>query len=415
MRPVLIKSRILLLLWVYTLYTDCSDTDSVTSDSVGTSSTIFKYLLYDVSAHEGFNLRRDVYMRLAVFIKHLNKGPIKWQLVLPSWNQLPHWKSQRAGNQRQLPWGLFFDLNSLRSYIPVIEAYEFFEDNRNVPLDQVFILQHYSDLWSENFTWDDKWDVEECRKPSKFRFSRTKPGMYTGSALGFHNIYAKNIQCVSFQGTAKLLNDIFGAFNVNFVLIEHAEIVLHDYYGSAEYWECRRSMKFSNDLINQARNFIQFTFNSTQETRVGDPYICVHFRRQDYVQSRPTQVPSVSFTAYQIKKKLEELDLNSVFVATDTTDDEFQDLRRKLFPFKTIRYEPSQAVLQKYKDGGVAIIEQIICSHARYFIGSIESTFSFRIQEERELLKMNPDTTFNRLCGDTEEHCQQPTRWRLVH
>lgn len=54
----------------------------------------------------------------------------------------------------------------------------------------------------------------------------------------------------------------------SFVLIEHAEIVLHDYYGSAEYWECRRSMKFSNDLINLARNFIQFTFNSTQETRV---------------------------------------------------------------------------------------------------------------------------------------------------
>lgn len=123
-------------------------------------------MLYDVNAHEGFNLRRDVYMRLAVFIKHLNKGPVKWQLVkiefflrfgfvkvlmlnlyspqvLPSWNQLPHWRSQRAGNQRQLPWGLFFDLNSLRSYIPVIEAYEFFEGNsQDVCLISVIITEN---------------------------------------------------------------------------------------------------------------------------------------------------------------------------------------------------------------------------------------------------------------------------------
>lgn len=45
MRPVFIKDRILLLLWIYNLYTDCSDTDSVTSDNAGTSTTIFKYIL----------------------------------------------------------------------------------------------------------------------------------------------------------------------------------------------------------------------------------------------------------------------------------------------------------------------------------------------------------------------------------
>jgi hypothetical protein len=31
-----------------------------------------------------------------------------------------------------------------------------------------------------------------------------------------------------------------------------------------------------------------------------------------------------------------------------------------------LRYEPSKVVKQTHKDGGVAIIEQIICSHARY-------------------------------------------------
>lgn len=47
----------------------------------------------------------------------------------------------------------------------------------------------------------------------------------------------------------------------------------------------------------------------------------------------------------------------------------------------------------------------------RYFIGTYESTFSFRIQEERELLNIHPNHTFNRLCGNDEVDCKQPTRW----
>ena len=31
-----------------------------------------RYILYDVNPGEGFNLRRDVYMRMAVFVKKLN-------------------------------------------------------------------------------------------------------------------------------------------------------------------------------------------------------------------------------------------------------------------------------------------------------------------------------------------------------
>ena len=38
-----------------------------------------------------------------------------------------------------------------------------------------------------------------------------------------------------------------------------------------------------------------------------------------------------------------------------------------------------------YKDGGVAILDQIICSHAKYFMGSYESTFSFRMSSKRSI------------------------------
>ena len=45
---------------------------------------------------------------------------------------------------------------------------------------------------------------------------------------------------------------------------------------------------------------------------------------------------------------------------------EFAELQQHLQEYQVLRYEPPVAVKQTYKDGGVAIIEQIICSHARY-------------------------------------------------
>ena len=80
------------------------------------------------------------------------------------------------------------------------------------------------------------------------------------------------------------------------------------------------------------------------------------------------------------------------------------------------RYEPSKNIHKKYGDGGVAIIDQWICAHAQYFVGTKESTFSFRIQEERDILGFHADTTFNCLCPDNEiGKCEQPTRWRIVY
>lgn len=51
----------------------------------------------------------------------------------------------------------------------------------------------------------------------------------------------------------------------------------------------------------------------------------------------------------------------------------------------------------------------------RFFIGTSVSTFSFRIHEEREILGLDPRTTYNRFCGDREEVCEQPTHWRVAY
>jgi peptide-O-fucosyltransferase len=98
---------------------------------------------------------------------------------------------------------------------------------------------------------------------------------------------------------------------------------------------------------------------------LGGPYIAVHFRRRDYLYARGDKIPSLKWAAEQLKKRLEEFKLKSVFVATDAPQAEFVELQNHLEGFDVYRFTPTKEVHQRYKDGGVAIIDQIICSHAR--------------------------------------------------
>ena len=81
-----------------------------------------------------------------------------------------------------------------------------------------------------------------------------------------------------------------------------------------------------------------------------------------------------------------------------------------------VKYDAPKQILQKYGDGGVAIIEQWICAHANYFVGTCWSTFSFSILEERDILGFHGNQTFNCLCGDKElGKCEQPFECRVVY
>lgn len=83
-----------------------------------------RYLLYEINPGEGFNLRRDVYMRMANLVKVLNDDLRSWwTLVLPPWSRLYHWRSTVV--QQQIPWATFFDIDSLSRHVPVMEFVEF--------------------------------------------------------------------------------------------------------------------------------------------------------------------------------------------------------------------------------------------------------------------------------------------------
>ncbi|RNA15640.1 GDP-fucose O-fucosyltransferase 2 [Brachionus plicatilis] len=368
------------------------------------------FLFYDVNPVEGFNLRRDVYIRVANLVKQINseRRELRLNLVLPPWHNLYHWKTKQI-DQSRLDWEYFFDINSLSQYIPVIELSDLIKKNNgSINLDQVYSLENdLENLNSEPFK--KIVILKNCDQTIYYK----KNGLFRGNFWGYSDkIAATKCQKVKFRGTnyflAENLVKILTEYDINFLMIDRAEVIVHEDYGQTEYWKCRKSMKFSKNLIAKAHDLIE-SLNSDDKINFVGNYFAVHLRRGDFVKYRP----SVSFTKIcdQMIMVLQRLNLKKVFLATDGTDLEIAEIENCLPGFDVFKYTPSYEDLENYKDGGISIIDQIVCAHAKFFIGTKESTFSLRIQEEREILDFHPSTTFNCFCNDVK-FCET-TKWLL--
>ncbi|XP_071779234.1 GDP-fucose protein O-fucosyltransferase 2 [Centroberyx gerrardi] len=387
-----------------------------------------RYLLYDVNPPEGFNLRRDVYIRMASLVKSLRKEGDDWVLVLPPWGRLYHWQSPDI-HQVRIPWGEFFSLTSLQANVPVIEYEEFIAESGGPFIDRVLVLQNYAEGWTDG-KWEEKVDERPCIE--KLMYSKDKQNYYRGWFWGHEETRARNVTCMSAQGHASILAPVLQKnITATSVMLDRAETVLHDHYAGKDYWDTRRSMVFAKHLRLIGDDFRAKYLNSTDSsdqtvysedwTRMkaklgsakGGSYLGVHLRRKDFIWGHREDVPSLKGAVKKIRCLMKKHKLDKVFVATDADEEELEDLKRML-P-EMVRFEPTWEDLELLKDGGVAIIDQWICAHARFFIGTSVSTFSFRIHEEREILGFDPKTTYNRFCGDTEKECEQPTHWKIVY
>ncbi|XP_039113058.1 GDP-fucose protein O-fucosyltransferase 2 isoform X1 [Hyaena hyaena] len=427
-----------------------------------------RYLLYDVNPPEGFNLRRDVYIRVASLLKTLLKTE-EWVLVLPPWGRLYHWQSPDI-HQVRIPWSDFFDLPSLNRNIPVLEYEQFIAESGGPFIDQVLVLQGYAEGWKEG-AWEEKVDERPCIDP--LLYAQDKHEYYRGWFWGYEETRALNVSCLSVQGSASVMAPVLlRNTSARSVMLDRAENLLHDHYGGKEYWDTRRSMVFAKHLRAVGDEFRSKYLNSTDEAdripfqedwtkmkvtpgaSLGGPYLAVHLRRKDFIWGHREDVPSLDGAVRKIRSLMKTHQLDTVFVATDAVRKgtwpwlragalgltreaapastsgpparsrdpsvsallrfaEHEELKR-LLP-EMVTFEPTWEELELYRDGGVAIIDQWICSHARFFIGTSVSTFSFRIHEEREILGLDPRTTYNRFCGDLEAACEQPTHWRVAY
>ncbi|XP_076234354.1 O-fucosyltransferase 2 isoform X2 [Calliopsis andreniformis] len=389
-----------------------------------------RYILYDVNPPEGFNLRRDVYIRVAVFVKKLieKEKEFKWKLVLPPWGKLYHWRSKHIGSQIQLPWHVFFDVASLQKYVSVIEMYQFLQEYKQTQLDIVYILQNDEKMFKTG-KFEDKNEIVECNR-ELWPYRKLESNKYSGYFWGYHNITSVALKCVKFHGlTSDLIRNLEPTVYRS-VMFDHMEIALHDFYGSQEYWKARRSMRYNSELYSIANAYRETFLNSTDKNdnterpddwtkeksrrnAIGGPYLAVHLRRRDFLFGRSSTVPTLHSAASQLREQLEQLQLNVLFVATDATEEEFNELKDYLVNYTVLRFILSDYVLNKFKDGGIAIIDQIICSYARYFLGTHESTFTFRIQEDREIIGFPTKTTFNILCKNNKK-CDSTGQWEIV-
>ncbi|KAF0758874.1 GDP-fucose protein O-fucosyltransferase 2 [Aphis craccivora] len=393
----------LLVLWTAVQFECllCADDNSLSDEGETLAghtvlNTLPRYILYDVNKPEGFNLRRDVFIRMASFIHHMNKvSDYHWILVLPPWHRLYHWRSSNLVQDR-VPWSLFFNVDSIKNIVPVVELHEFFQMNGLRPLDAQVTLQDFNLKSFDQYPdFSDKWEIANCK------------GQVQKEFWNLNNLTFTKSLCISFQGISTLLADIVKELEPRTIIFDHAELALHNYYGGQEYWRIRKSMQFSNNLHEIAKEF--------KKKNLKQDYLCAHLRRRDFLYGHPSDVPSINNTAKQIIEKLSLMsNIKTIYIATDASKKEFEELNNYLQPYEVFKFEADERTLNNVLDGGVAIIDQIICSQAKYFIGTSKSTFSFRIQEEREILRLPVETTFNSFCGDNIVKCTQPTKWRFV-
>ncbi|XP_030379507.1 GDP-fucose protein O-fucosyltransferase 2 [Scaptodrosophila lebanonensis] len=405
------------------------------------------YILYDVNISEGFNLRRDVYIRMAVFVRRLRRRKRfhNVRLVLPPWPRLYHWHSHGL-EQSNLLWRNFFDLDSLRRYAPVLDYDEFLSEYSmfgmpalpRVHISQVFRLTHYEVLLEQGVFRD--------------KYERLSPGEQTCNEHSFSGgpllqqplLHYGRYHCVRFQGSAGLLErmlrealdeDTSGPEDVDDMRVYavlSAETVLHDHWGDEHFWRARRSMRFAPMLSKVASDFRRLALSTTdtsagvqrptmwelerpkRDARGGD-YLCAHLRRGDFVKSRESTTPTLKSAAQQIKQLLRAFNVTTVFVATDATPYELLELKELFYRFRFVHFSPESADQRKLlKDGGVAIVDQLVCAYARHFVGTYESTFTYRIYEEREILGFNKASTFNTFCKALGGNCARNAVWPIV-
>lgn len=154
--------------------------------------------------------------------------------------------------------------------------------------------------------------------------------------------------------------------------ILNAETVLHDHWGDREFWRARMSMRFNDNLVRVANEFQRHSFDYIPEHTNADipiqggNYICAHLRRADFLYGREKTTPSLRAAAEQIKSSLKRFDLRDVFISSDCSGPEYMELKSHLKRYRVTRFKPAtQEQRMQLRDGGIAIVDQVVCSYAR--------------------------------------------------
>lgn len=333
------------------------------------------YLLYDIPAGEGFNLRRDVLTRALLLTEDLGPG---WTLVLPPFHRMVHWKNDRAGET--FPWRAFLDLSGLADRVHVVEFDEYAaRHGRRVDTILHLVSGPPDDRGA-------RIEPRRCDTLPGFTVAPTPDGFSTAFFGGTTPIGAAHVDCRFMLAPYSALAEPLRALPGDSVLVDGLQIGYWDAtYGSARYWAMRERVRFSKTLTGEADRFIRSAFGTA-------PYLAIHLRRGDFLATNRPH-PSLDDVVAQARRAMAAYGLARVFLATDGSKDDVAYLAARL---PLTRY--SQPAGLELPDGSLAILDQIIASRGAYFIGSEGSTFTTVIMEDRELAGRDPASTYHVLC-----------------
>ena len=286
----------------------------------------------------------------------------------------------------------------------------------------------HSDNFIEDATPADILDIHEVDITRNFR--RTINGTIISIADDSLNEYLlfERLFRIRVDGfdviLSKMINENFLSGQI--ILISNAEIISHGQLADFYSMKTRFNMHIERSLINAADTFRRQYLSSYDDVTnsLNEPYLCIHLRRGDFVTTRSNRIPDLDCAIQQIRfGATNVLDVRNIYIATDAIDAEYEYVKRKLEgqgKHNVYNYmrDADKNVLSNWSPGQIAMIDQWICVNSELFIGSMDSTFTFRIQEERQKYHYPPSKTFNALCPRCDQRimlklCRQNELWNI--
>ena len=367
-----------------------------------------RFLLYGVNPAEGFNLQRDVYTRVTELVRTMQAAPgaKRWTLVLPRWNAR-HWRDKEAG----LPWSTFFDLGPLREYLAPVGLVELDDFarfrarcGRGATVDRVLHLIHdVPNNWNRP---QPKFNAVDCPQDVVQLYTTAKGTPWKRAVFGEApvvnaregmELWSRDLECVKVFGTSTSAHTAVAQRverdgGPQAVLVGRFEQFMHTFMEvDVEFWRQLTSMQFAEALTTEAARFRDEEIGSSRQI------LAAHLRRGDFVGSHRTKpVATLVEATSQIAVTCARIACTSVFVATDADETELGELRQLLATelpqhITVFRYgeQWQDGQLREtlslpgggWSPGQLAILDQLLCIHADYFIGTPDSTFTYRISE----------------------------------
>ncbi|KAH8849327.1 GDP-fucose protein O-fucosyltransferase 2 [Schistosoma japonicum] len=372
-----------------------------------------RYLFYDVFYGEGFNLRRDVYIRVA--------NTVRLSLFVPVMDLIDF---QRSVLNSQ-------SLHKSSSPLKIDLALQLVRGDFDANVEQYQNINNRKVYFCPN-------GIRELYRSNDSSLSTNPPmELFEGSSFTSHNgilpMTASAYDCVTGDlepvHLAPFLIQLIRnskqpiTFSLNIYILRvyrtlylgSAQSIIHGHWSewSPEYWTVRRSITLANhlrDIGDHYRGAYLHSYDVSDRTvpplivehlgpgsgwlrskwplspAVGGPYIAVHWRRGDFVTTSTTTTTTTSTSnrspdsvsaaqqildAIKIFNQYEDRHIDTVYLATDTDKQELESLKSLLYPFQVFHFEPSESEWLSYGPGGLALIDQWICAHARYFFLSV--------------------------------------------